>query len=162
MEETAARVIQSCYRTLGGRIKRHYAFRRTLAAGLEQRGWRVEQEAAIRTSEGLRKPDIIARKEDVATIVDAQVVSGALPLDHLHNVKREKYNRPAVLDTVAVHIGLPANNIGVTTCTLSWRGIWSSRSAEQLKDLGLSERFLAGITTRALQGSHTNWTRFTR
>lgn len=161
--ETAAHVIQSCHRTHGGRIKRHNAVCKVLASGLRDIGYVVDEEPRVRTDSGLRKPDIIAVRDGRATVLDAQVVSGAMALNEAHERKRNYYasNNGIAADITSRH-GVTKNCILYSTCTLSWRGIWSSKSADYLLSLGLSKRFLCGITTRVLQGSSMNWSRWNR
>ena len=160
--ETAAHIIQGCFRTHGGRVKRHDALCRTIAEGLQSRGYIVEQEPHIMTTMGLRKPDIIAKKRERGVIIDAQVVSASGPLDEAHRRKVAKYNQPEVLGGVAERLGVTSEDISVTSATLSWRGVWSKDSHDQLRGLGLPEGTLGGLTTRVLQGSHMNWTRWNK
>ncbi|CAB0037416.1 unnamed protein product [Trichogramma brassicae] len=63
--ETAAHVIQGCHRTHGGRILRHDAICRIAVSSLRQLGWSVRQEPHFHTREGLRKPDVVAVKDQV-------------------------------------------------------------------------------------------------
>ena len=158
--ETAAHVIQGCFRTHGGRIKRHDALCRTIAEGLISKGFTVEQEPHITTTMGLRKPDIIARKRERGVIVDAQVVSASGSLDEAHRKKVAKYNTQEVLGGVAERLGVTTDNMTVTSATLSWRGVWSRASHDHLRELGIPEGTLGSLTTRVLQGSHMNWTRW--
>ena len=158
--ETAAHVIQGCFRTHGGRIKRHDALCRTIAEGLRSRDHIVEEEPRIHTTMGLRKPDIIAKKGERGIIIDAQVVSASGSLDEAHNRKVAKYNTEEVLGGVAERLGVAPENVTVASATLSWRGVWSKASHAQLRELGFPEGTLGGLTTRVLQGSHMNWTRW--
>ncbi|CAF4948388.1 unnamed protein product [Pieris macdunnoughi] len=121
VRETTAHVIQQCHRTHGGREK----------------GWLAIEEPKIKTLRGLRKPDLIASKDDTGVIVDAQV---------------------------AGLLGLPnVNAVTATSCTVSWRGIWSPRSYNELSSLlGIDKRSIAEIPVIALRGSHMNWGRFNR
>lgn len=159
--ETAAHVIQSCFRTHGGRIKRHDAVCKTLADHLRAHGVEVHTEPRLRTEEGLKKPDLLVKTGSKGFIVDAQIVTGAAPLDGSHKRKVEKYNTSHVKEAAATILGLPPDSMAVTSCTLSWRGVWSGASAESLRtNLGVPLGLLSGITTRVMQGSHTNWTRW--
>ena len=96
-------------------------------------------------------------------MVDAQVVSGATSLDDSHRRKQEYYAQNAdLVQALARDHRVGVEDVLFSSCTLSWRGVWSPGSAEYLMSLGLSKRLLAGITTRVLQGSHTNWVRWNR
>ncbi|KAL7292305.1 hypothetical protein TKK_0013910 [Trichogramma kaykai] len=145
-----------CHRTHGGRILRHDAICRIAMSSLRQAGWRTRENSHFHTRSRLRKPDIVADKEGVVKVVDGQIVSAATPLDDSHNKKVAKYDTPDLKQLIATEIGTDVSNVNVTFITVSWRGIWSSRSTADLCDLGL-KGILNGITTRALQGSHTNW-----
>lgn len=159
--ETAAHVIQSCFRTHGGRVKRHDAVCRTIADHLRSREMQVVMEPRLQTSVGLRKPDILAAKDGRGFIVDAQIVSGATALDDSHQRKVEKYSATTIRDAAAQVLNVPASSVTVLSCTISWRGVWSGKSARALQgELGIPIGLLAGIATRVIQGSHTNWTRW--
>lgn len=160
VEETTAHIIQSCCRTHGGRILRHDSICHTVANSLRNSGWEVRENPHYITSNGLMKPDIIAKKDDAVKIIDTQVVSGASSLNAAHRRKVAKYNIPQLKEKVARENGTTVQRVDVMSCTLSWRGVWASQSAEALLQLGISKQNLAGITTRTLQGSHMNWTRF--
>lgn len=161
--ETAAHIIQSCFRTHGGRIKRHNAVCKTLADHLRARQMEVHLEPHLRTEVGLNKPDILVKSGEKGYIVDVQIVSGVPPLDGSHARKVDKYNNPHVKRAAANILQLPLSAVTVTSCTLSWRGVWSGASAQSLgADLGVPIGLMAGITTRVLQGSHTNWTRWSQ
>lgn len=165
VRETTAHVIQQCHRTHGGRIERHNAIARLVANAMREKGWSVIEEPKIHTSRGLRKPDLIASKDGTGVIVDAQVVSGRRSLDDSHREKCAKYgSHEEVVSKVAGLLGLPnANAVTATSCTVSWRGVWSPRSHDELCSLlGLDTRSMAVIPMIALRGSHMNWGRFNR
>ncbi|KAK7871544.1 hypothetical protein R5R35_010346 [Gryllus longicercus] len=160
--ETAAHVIQNCHRTHGGRVRRHDAVCHVLAAGLRRAGWSVEEEPVIPTREGNRKPDLVCYKEDMATVVDAQIVSAVSSLNDSHLKKTYYANNSDVSHTLIERYGVDKKNLAFTSCTISWRGVWASKSQEDLQRMGLTKNLLCSITTRVLQGSHTNWTRFNK
>lgn len=161
--ETAAHVIQGCFRTHGGRVLRHNAVCRVLAAGLRNAGWTVREEPAYITAEGKRKPDLLCLRDSKAVVVDAQVVSGASPLGEAHERKVRYYrDNLSLSEGISRETGVQQPDIQFSSCTISWRGIWCLASADWLLDMGLTKGLLRGITTRVLQGSHTNWTRWNR
>lgn len=91
----------------------------------------------------------------------AQVVSCSGSLSGAHTLKREKYaGNPEVSEALERLTGVPHYAISVTSLEIFWRGLWAAESVGDLLELGLLAYKLAGITTRVLQGSHTNWTRF--
>lgn len=165
VRETTAHTIQQCHRTHGGRIERHNCIVDVVSSAMVDKGWNVLKEPHIRTSLGLRKPDIVASRNGVGVIVDAQVVSGQRPLDELHREKRSKYgNHDELVEKVAALLDLPCKqSVRATSCTISWRGVWSLGSYKELKSLvGLDEGVFSGIPSLVLRGSHMNWTRFNR
>ena len=95
-----------CFRTHGGRILRHNAVCRVLASGLRDKGWEVTEEPHIPTRAGIRKPDLVAAKDDRVCVIDSQVVSGQQPLSDAHKRK------------VAKH----AEDLDVRCAVRSWRG----------------------------------------
>ncbi|KAK7869437.1 hypothetical protein R5R35_008165 [Gryllus longicercus] len=160
--ETAAHVIQNCHRTHGGRVLRHNAVCHVLAAGLRRAGWSVE-EPVIPTREGNRKPDMVCYKEDTATVIDTQIVSADSSLNDSHQRKRNYYAKnPDEPPKLVEKLGIDLKNLTFTSCTVSWRGVWATKLQEDLLRMGLTKNLLSSITTRVLQGSHTNWSRFNR
>ena len=161
--ETAAHVIQGCHRTHGGRIRRHDAIAATLAAALTRKGWLIHQEPRLITQEGLRKPDILAVKDGSAVVIDAQVVSGSILPDDNHRRKVAKYKDCAGLVMAAAEKAhVAASKVEITSCTITWRGVWSRRARDDLVRIGVAPSVLGGLTTRVLQGSHTNFSRFSK
>ncbi|CAG4985908.1 unnamed protein product [Parnassius apollo] len=127
--------------------------------------WSVVTEPHVKTSKGLRKSDIVAAKGGVGVIVDVQVVSGQRPLNDAHLEKRSKYGtHEELVEKVAGILGLPNKDcVHATSCTISWRGVWSHFSYKELKRLlGLKESLLRAIPVVVLRGSHMNWTRFSQ
>ncbi|CAK1602358.1 unnamed protein product [Parnassius mnemosyne] len=73
VRETTAHTIQQCWRTHGGRIMRHDRVVKLVADAMASDQWSVVTEPHVKTSKGLRKPDIVAAKGGVGVIVDVQV-----------------------------------------------------------------------------------------
>ena len=91
--ETATHIIQNCFRTHGGRVKRHDNVSKVLAKSLRQKGWNVEERNEFRTSEDLRKPDLVCQKENTVWVIDSQAVGHYKPLNELHKDKNSYYNQ---------------------------------------------------------------------
>ncbi|KAJ8706447.1 hypothetical protein PYW07_012525 [Mythimna separata] len=73
-----------------------------VCSAIKDKGWTVVQKPHVRTAVGLRKPDIVASRNGVGVIVDAQVVSGQRDLDVLHREKRNKFgNHDELVEKVA-------------------------------------------------------------
>lgn len=159
--ETAAHVVQQCFRSHGGRILRHDAVASTIAGELQGGGYTVLREHRFNTGVGVRKPDIVASKGDVAHILDVQIVSGARSLTESHKRKRQYYaeNKDLLKETAKL-MQVPEKKLKVSTITLSWRGIWAAESDAALTALGVSKRIRTGITTRVLFGTLLNFKRF--
>ncbi|CAB3260674.1 unnamed protein product [Arctia plantaginis] len=162
VRETTAHCIQQCHRTHGGRILRHDKVAEVVSSGMAEVGWTVVREPRIKTALGLRKPDIIAARDGVGVIVDVQVVSGRQSLDGLHREKRNKYgSHVELVERTASLLGLSGPGcVTATSCTISWRGVWSPASYRSLRHVGLAKTLLGAIPPLVLRGSHTNWTRF--
>ncbi|KMQ90176.1 reverse transcriptase [Lasius niger] len=161
VQETAAHVVQQCFRTHGGRIMRHDAVASALAGELQRGGYNVHRERVFRTREGVRKPDILAAKGTHGHVLDVQIISGARPLSDGHDRKRSYYaNNADLLARISALLQVPVRNLDVSTVTLSWRGVWARESAAVLTSLGVSKAVLRGITTRVLKGSYMNFSRF--
>uniref|UniRef100_A0A6V7KNY1 Reverse transcriptase domain-containing protein n=1 Tax=Bracon brevicornis TaxID=1563983 RepID=A0A6V7KNY1_9HYME len=160
-QETTAHIIQRCLRTHGGRVLRHDAIVNRTSELLTNCGYKVEREKRYETSEGARKPDIVAAKDGQVSIIDVQIVSGGPPLRELHAAKRQKYaNNGDLIRSIAQRFHCEPSNVAVSTVTITWRGIWCGESDKDLCSLGLSRKSLRGLTTRVLQGSHINFNRF--
>ena len=159
--ETAAHVVQSCFRTHGGRILRHDRVNELLAAQLKQKGWSVVREKLYRTRAGGRRPDMIATVAGRVVVIDAQVVSDEVPLDQAHHRKVDKYRLDHDLRTaIAASHHIAEESISFTSVTLSWRGVWSRQSVRELLGLGITQRLLGTIAESVLRGSYLNWVRF--
>lgn len=147
--ETLAHILQVCPRTFDQRMRRHNAVVSYTARGLEQRGFTVTLEPHYSTSEGVKKPDIIATKDGIAHIIDAQVVADGEPLRRAHERKLDRY---AVLEPIikAVHA---VREVRLHSATLTWRGVWSSDAADSLIESKLlSKRDLLVVASRVIIG----------
>lgn len=159
--ETAAHVIQQCFRTHGGLILRHDNVATIVAGEMDRLGYMTRREHLFQTSSGGRKPDIVAAKQDRGVVLDVQIVSGARPLTDAHKRKRQYYaGNEELVGKIAALLQVPRTNITVSTITLSWRGVWAHESANLMAGLGISKAILNGITTRVIKGSLLNFRRF--
>lgn len=126
--ETLNYIQQICHRTHPQRIKRHDAIAKYVTKKLEGKGFTVLKEPRINTEEGLRKPDIVAYKEEKAYVIDAQVINDQFDLNRAHENKKLKYA------SIAARIRELTNSAVVNfgSITLSWKGVWSARSLQDL------------------------------
>lgn len=72
--ETNGHILQRCHRTHDNRIRRHNGLVAHIKRNLVNQGYTVEAEPHFRMPDGLRKPDLVAIKEQKALILDVQVV----------------------------------------------------------------------------------------
>lgn len=156
--ETVAHIVQACHVSKGGRILRHHAVVRVLAAAFEIRRYGVYQEVSMALAGVRVRPDLVVTKRECAWVLDVQVVSPQGALAVIDSRKRAKYDTAEVRGAVQELTG--KREVGVVAVTISWRGIWCVRSARDLRAMGISARVLEWITERVLRGSHTNWTRW--
>ncbi|CAK9834256.1 Retrovirus-related Pol polyprotein from type-2 retrotransposable element R2DM [Anthophora retusa] len=157
--ETLNHVLQQCHRTHRARIERHNAIVKYLKRALEKKYEKVEEEPHFKTDLGLRKPDLVAIQDDTALVLDAQVVSEHISLDTAHNTKIDKYKH--LKEDITKRYG--TTDVHYLTATLSYRGVWSAASANQLLGKGiLNKAELKTISTRALIGGLSSFWRFNR
>lgn len=164
--ETLAHIVQYCPRTHEERLGRHNNVVKRLAGGLSDKGMTaVTLERIFKLQGGDLKPDIVGLIPDgprgpVSVICDVQVCSGR-DTEAWHMNKVRKYADRADLKTMirAEHL---STEVRTVVATLNWRGVWSPQSLRSLKALGLSSRFLAGLSTRVLRGTLFSWYGFNR
>lgn len=156
--ETFHHVTQKCFRTHGGRIMRHDRVVDLLSDETRSRGFVVHKEPRLTTSAGLRKPDLVLVKDDVAHVVDVQVV-WTRDLERSHACKITKYQGIAGFDDV-VKSTYNIASVLHSPCTLSYKGIWSKRSAGELRRLGVSDFAMHMVVTSVLRGAWLGWRRF--
>lgn len=160
--ETLNHVLQVCHRTHDARIRRHDAVVAYLARGMEQRGFRVWREPKFNTGEGVRKPDIVATRSGRAVVLDAQVVSEQTLLDLAHRRKVRYYSDNVDL-RLAIGTSMEVDEVTFHSATLSWRGLWSPRSASDLTALGvMGKGDIKVLSSRVLVGGVAAWRIFNR
>jgi hypothetical protein len=187
-DETAAHIVQNCWRSHGGRVHRHDAVVAMAARALVDRGWDVEREYLYtipcvasdpqelgggpkgqnpvtdrqkgQVLSKRLKPDIVAVREGEVVVIDAQIVSGANDLSRTHQDKVRKYDVGELKKAIRNRKSLPDDaSVKVRALTVTWKGVWCSRSAVEMNTL-FSKNTLRGITTRVLWGSQKNFERF--
>lgn len=156
--ETPYHTIQQCFRTHGGRVMRHDAVVKFMASCLKEKGYMVHVEPRFTTGEGLRKPDIIAVKDNKAVVIDPQITSGS-DLIRDYRTKVEKYKSVEGLEAM-IKSRYAAREVQFAATTLSYRGIWNAASYHELKQLRISEKSMQKITWLVMRGSWLNWQRF--
>ena len=126
---------------------------------LEQKGFEATLEPIYKLGSGVLKPDLVAKKDNRAFIVDAQIVGEGIDIQEAHKTKVLKYSGRDLLSSIRSFTG--ASQVFVTSDTLNWRGIWSRDSAESLLGFGLiSNRDLKVIAVRDLEMTAGIFSRF--
>lgn len=157
--ETLNHVLQHCHRTHRARIERHNAIVSYVKRGLVKKYVTVEEEPRFSTTQGIRKPDLIAIKGSNALLIDAQVVGENVNLCSAHKNKIEKY-KPL---EVAIKSRYAVETVSFSSVTLSYRGVWSVSSYQQLKEKGIITRSdIKILSTRVLLGGLSGFWRFNR
>lgn len=130
-------------------------------AKLQDRGYRVEREAPIPTSEGTRYPDIVAWNpaHNISYNLDVQVVVDARcgDISHPHARKVSHYNKEEILQNVRERTG---HRPIVSSITCSWRGVLAPATVNTWTQLGLSKRDLNILVARVLEGGCRLWREF--
>lgn len=107
------------------------------------------------TTEGLRKPDILAVKDHKAILIIPQITSGS-DLVRDYRAKVQKYQ--TIEEMIKTRFAV--NEVQYASTTISYRGIWFAASYLELKQLKLTEKSLRKITWLVMRGSWLNWQRF--
>lgn len=159
--ETLNHTVQVCPRTHGARIERHDAVIKYIKRNLRTKGYEVAVEPRLMTTQGDRKPDLVAVRDRKALIIDAQVVTDSVNLQDADSTKREKYSGGDFLSRVKETFRV--DETLTMSATLNWRGIWSKSSAKALleeKVIRTSE--LSVLSARVLVGTLHCWSVFNR
>lgn len=150
--ETVNHVVQQCHRTHVGRIDRHNSVVNYLERDASSRGYTTIKEPSTRTSEGTRKPDLVAISGSKALVVDAQVVTDGRGLNEAHSRKVAYYDTSEIKDVIKATYRV--DQVAVTSATLNWRGVWASASIDSLLDCDvLRKKDSAVVSTRVAIGS---------
>lgn len=159
--ETTYHCIQRCFRTKAMRMDRHNRVVDLLEAELQHRGFAVTKEKRVVGAEGdYSRPDLIAVRDNTAYIVDAQVVMGQnVELAHENKARKYRDLRGFEHSVRGQHGVLEIVHM---PCTITWRGLWSSKSAADLAAIGVSVAFMHRAVTSVLRGSWLCWRLFNR
>ncbi|CAL7932985.1 unnamed protein product, partial [Xylocopa violacea] len=157
--ETTNHILQKCHRTHAARIERHNAIVAYIKRGLGKSCQTVDEEPTFTTTDGIRKPDLIAKRDNKAIVIDAQIISENYDLAMAHRNKVDYYR--CLKD--AIKQRYKATEVKFTSATLSYRGVWSQHSVEDLIDLNaLKKKELKIVSTRVLAGGLSAFWMFNR
>lgn len=151
--ETLAHISQKCMRTWAPRIERHDRIVKYVMVRLKECGWSVKKEVHIPFKGTYKKPDIVAKKGADVFVTDVTVTADNHHPDEAHDNKVELYDIKEIRD----HLKKEAEEgqepvFKFSAVALSWRGVWSLKSATDLQWAGLKKHDLKIITVRALEG----------
>lgn len=152
-QETIGHISQKCPRTWAARTKRHDRIKTLLAENLSEKGFKVEMEIPFNTPSGGKKPDILLTKGDKSTILDVTVVGDSLmnQLDDCHRRKVMHYSNASLMEQVRERHG--TTRIEVKAMAISFRGIFSRKSAMDLIDLGFKTDEMKVLAVRTLEST---------
>jgi hypothetical protein len=151
--ETQYHIIQSCHRTHEARINRHNAVVKLVAKELRRLGYEVTVEPYIRTSIGVKRPDIVAKKDGVIHVIDPTITTDARNPNEAHKEKVAKYNIPELIWELT-RINSDGNfQFSFGSLTFTYTGILSKESNEYMRGLGISRGVLKRCALAVLKGS---------
>lgn len=163
VSETNYHIIQQCHRTHGGRVLRHDRLVNLIEENLNKRNgqkYKNIKEPKLKTSVGLRKPDLLITSNGSTTVLDIQVVSGRyMARDHRNKI--EKYKSIPGMDDV-IKKKCASSTVVYDAITLSYKGLIERNSYKTLKHLGFNEQFCLILMTSVLRGTWLNWQRFNK
>lgn len=158
--ETNYHVIQTCERTWGGRIRRHDRVVDLIRENLENRGFATVKEPKLKTSVGLRKPDLLVTVDGATTVIDVQVVNGrTMRSDHTNKV--DKYKSVPGIDAI-IKRKCSSRAVKYEAVTFSHKGLIMDKTYDMLKRLGCTEQFIFILITSVLRGTWLNWNQFNK
>lgn len=115
-------------------------------------GWSVVHEPHIRTSVGIRIPDLVVYKSgESAVVVDATVVADNADLTAEHKHKVSKYDLPEIRSFVATLTGVLAVSVEFSSVTLSWRGALARDSSDFLTRVGFDQHAQMLLSIRCVE-----------
>ena len=158
-------ILQQCPVTHDIRVRRHDAILDLLESDIRATATTrvLAREPTLRTPEGVRKPDLVVDCGGDTLVVDVQVVSD-MDLGTAHRMKCQRYSTDGVADAISRQLrdGQPLQTFRCTTLTVNWRGCVSPESARDLVHIGIPMWKTSGYSQRAVVGSFTTFTIFSR
>ena len=170
--ETITHVLSACPRTHGLRISRHNSICDLLKEKALERGASCIEEPHISTSCGLRKPDLVLYRNNMARIVDVSIVnewhetrpSGedrerqVVDLKWHYDHKVAKDSNDEITRKVRDVTG--CEDVKAVALIISLRGIWYSDNDQILSFLGIRLKDRDIFLVRAMERSVVVWKSF--
>ena len=142
--------IQRCIRSHGMRMRRHKTIVDALVKKLLQMGFEVRKEECFKTSEGNRFPDVVAVKNGKVFVIDPSIVGDTLDPNVWHDAKKNKYET-CLKDILQAQY--PDHDIFFGGLAITYKGVLASKSAQYMREVGLSNGFLKLVTMMTIRGS---------
>lgn len=137
--EPSAHILQVFHRLVPERTKRHDNVLTLLVTQLTKKGYTVLREPTIRTSAGVRKPDIVVFNDTYCGILDVQMVAGSSAGPNMlraYDLKTLYYDREEIKSWVWERSGLSPL---IFTCTINCRGLMPTPAFNALRLLGINK-----------------------
>ncbi|CAG0890452.1 unnamed protein product [Darwinula stevensoni] len=150
--------VQACTRTHSMRIKRHDMVTKLFDERLKHMGYTTIIEPKIRTSAGLRNPDLVISDGLTSHVLDTQIVNDFDDPDTLHQNKKIYYSNDEIIKWVKEKTKTSLTS--VSTITFNCRGCMSKTSAVDLKKLGLTNRDFTLATVKVLEYTYICWRKY--
>ena len=145
-------------------MDRHDTILKAIAKHLQQRQFHVAIEPRIPTKDGIRIPDLIAWKEDLAICSDVTISSDIAILNADHLNKTNKYDNNDIRDWIRLHNPSPETTlkkIYFSAHVWNWRGAIAQKSYDDLIFLGLTKTNIKWLTICVLKKSYQIWQTYT-
>ena len=145
-------IMQTCNYNYNSRIHRHNYINKLLIQYLNKHNYITILEPYIRTTNGLRKPDILTYKinSDTAYIIDTQISTDTIDINANYIQKTSYYNTPDITD-YAKRVTNRTKVVFSSSCW-NWRGVPSTLSANDLLAIGLTKKEIEMLSIRTLAG----------
>ena len=153
--ESLSRILQSCWITHDARCAQHNRVAKELAKRLRSIGYTVFEELRVPTANSFIKPDLIAVKNGVATVMDVSIVGdGRAATAWLDKNEKLGAERPlAAIRLALLHVGSPVDRIFNQPIILSYRGICYTKSVKALILHGPTRKVISDLCLLTIKGS---------
>ena len=140
------------YYNYNNRIHIHNYINKLLIQYLNKHNYITILEPYIRTTNGLRKPDILTYKinSDTAYIIDTQISTDTIDIDANYIQKTHYYNTPDIT-AYSKRVTNRTKAVFSSSCW-NWRGVPSTLSANDLLAIGLTKKEIEMLSIRTLDG----------
>ena len=128
--ESLGHILQSCSRTHNHRLARHNRIRDILASRVRKKDWSILKEQAIPTSAGIRRPDLIFFKDNLALVVDVTIVADTANMFEPYEHKVRYYKTTEITNWIKQETG--CTDIEYGALVINWRGAICKNSYDLL------------------------------